>query len=689
MTNRRVSTVTQAGLSAVAALALIVPSLALTALGQTAGGKGSEEAAKPRSQYLNDGVYKISVVAYVFDSSNFARRASYHSVTGVLIREPNLILTTTVYDSENKNIFDNPATSALAVCQQELDPVRVAAEKKKIETDKTTIEEHLHRFEGLKPQDKKKAEERIKDSSPFLAQQANCVPATVKKIDVGRYGLVLIEAREKLTGSVPAFNVSDPETGTTVRVFGFPEAADFSTRRSTEAERTRNRLIPTITTGTVVKTTTDTKDGQVIMHQAPVSSGSWGSPLVNNCDEVVGLNYGQKSQAVVRVDGQSRRTGDRSGEVQVDKTYVPTSNVVAAAGAKELVTFASLNGIDLPNVNKSACTALLTTTSSLQQNMWTILVGGSALLLAATALVVAMRRPGPVRNTMVKMFPAMGRTRQTATLQRGYGDPYNGGGRPTPDYMPESTTAAAAYAPRPRPADPTNLMPAGQYASHASAAAMLVPIGGGQPVALDGGRLDAAGLTFGRESSCDIVSDNSTVSKRHARITRTSNGKLQIEDLGSANGTWRGRSRIQRETFSAGDVVRFGSLEYRIELSGNGSGPTMLMPSASWLLAGSDEKGNAVQWHLQPTTDASGRQVEASWIVGRTSDRADKVLSDKRVSAAHAKIRYTPQRGLEICDLGSSNGTKVDGRKITDSFVAIDDARVIEFGGCAMSISKQ
>jgi pSer/pThr/pTyr-binding forkhead associated (FHA) protein len=215
-----------------------------------------------------------------------------------------------------------------------------------------------------------------------------------------------------------------------------------------------------------------------------------------------------------------------------------------------------------------------------------------------------------------------------------------------------------------------------------------VPIGGGQPVALDAGRLDSGGVTFGRESTCDIVSDNSTVSKRHARITRTSSGKLQIEDLSSANGTWRGRNRIQREVFGTGDVVRFGSLEYRIELSANGSGPTQLMPAVAWMLSGSDEKG-PVHWHLQPTTDSAGRQMETNWIVGRNGGRADQVLTDKRVSAEHAKIRYTPQRGLEICDLGSSNGTRVDGRKITDSFVPIDDARAIDFGGCVMSISKK
>jgi pSer/pThr/pTyr-binding forkhead associated (FHA) protein len=248
--------------------------------------------------------------------------------------------------------------------------------------------------------------------------------------------------------------------------------------------------------------------------------------------------------------------------------------------------------------------------------------------------------------------------------------------------------ATDAYAAKPAPAalraDPTNMMPA-----YAGGGAKLAPIAGGQPFTLDPARLAGSGLTFGRESDCDIVCDHSTVSKQHARITRTANGKLQIEDLGSANGTWRGRNRIQREAFSGGDIVRFGAIEYRVELSGNGASSTLLMPSVSWQLSGLDEGGRAVQWHLQPTTDGSGRQLETTWIVGRSSEGADLVLSDKRVSSQQAKIRFTPQRGLEICDLGSSNGTKVDGRKIADSFVAIADAQLIEFGGSKMSMSKR
>jgi pSer/pThr/pTyr-binding forkhead associated (FHA) protein len=221
----------------------------------------------------------------------------------------------------------------------------------------------------------------------------------------------------------------------------------------------------------------------------------------------------------------------------------------------------------------------------------------------------------------------------------------------------------------------------------------LVPIGGGQTLTLVGPKLATGGLVIGRDMTGDVVIDNSTISKSHARV-KLVGGKLSIEDLGSANGTWRGRQRIQQETFSNGDAVRFGSVEYRVEIvtdaaKASPAAATMLMsPMRSWMLSGFDDEGKVVQWSLQPTVDGSGREVETAWIVGRNSERADKVLPDKRISGEHAKIRFTPQRGLEICDLGSSNGTSVDGSKISDSFVSLETARVIEFGGFKMSLSK-
>ena len=471
------------------------------------------------------------------------------------------------------------------------------------------------------------------------------------------------------------------------------EGQSFETRRTTTEQRERTHLIPTLLTSTVSKVNQDDNrrdEGQMILHQASISRGMWGGPLVNECGDVIGLNTQAGQQSVITTSGSSQIDKKNQGKVGPNTVEIPTSGVFSAIGARELTTFAKLNGFELSTVATRCELASAAFFGFRQQNLWVLLSTTAALLLALAAMVVAIRRPGPVRSTVIKMFPNLARSSRTATSPPGYGDPYGGGvgHRVSSDYMSDAARTDA-YAAKSPPsalrADPTDVIPAS-----AGGGARLVPIGGGKSLALDPARLAGGGLTFGREADCDLVSDHNTVSKKHARITRASNGKLQIEDLGTANGTWRGRNRIQREAFGGGDIVRFGAVEYRVELSGgNGASSTLLMPSVSWELSGVEESGRAIRWHLEPTADGSGRQIETTWIVGRSTDGADLALTDKAVSSQHAKIRFTPQRGLEICDLGSSNGTKVDGRKITDSFVAIADARLIEFGNSKLSVSKR
>src|SRR4029453_11389775 len=132
----------------------------------------------------------------------------------------------------------------------------------------------------------------------------------------------------------------------------------------------------------------------------------------------------------------------------------------------------------------------------LQQNMWNLFIGGFALLLALAAMVIALRRPRPVRNTIIKMFPGRARARHSATEQHGYGEGYSGAGsHRSSDYMSD-TARTDAYAARPAPAalraDPTNVMPA-----YAGGGAKLVPVAGGQAFTLDSGKLAGSGLTFG------------------------------------------------------------------------------------------------------------------------------------------------------------------------------------------------
>ena len=68
--------------------------------------------------------------------------------------------------------------------------------------------------------------------------------------------------------------------------------------------------------------------------------------------------------------------------------------------------------------------------------------------------------------------------------------------------------------------------------------------------------------TIGRSPDNDIFLDDVTVSRKHA-VVLESNGELRIEDLGSLNGTFVNRRRIDSATrLESGDEVQIG--KYRL-----------------------------------------------------------------------------------------------------------------------------
>ncbi|MBX3250881.1 MAG: FHA domain-containing protein [Myxococcales bacterium] len=64
-------------------------------------------------------------------------------------------------------------------------------------------------------------------------------------------------------------------------------------------------------------------------------------------------------------------------------------------------------------------------------------------------------------------------------------------------------------------------------------------------------------LVIGRSRDCDLTLKDPTVSGRHARLT-WQEGKILVEDLGSANGTFVGGRRVERALIRPGDDVRLG-----------------------------------------------------------------------------------------------------------------------------------
>ena len=73
--------------------------------------------------------------------------------------------------------------------------------------------------------------------------------------------------------------------------------------------------------------------------------------------------------------------------------------------------------------------------------------------------------------------------------------------------------------------------------------------------------LDSDTTTAGRHPSSDIFLDDVTVSRRHAEFVRTGDG-FSVRDVGSLNGTYVNRERIDEVELSGGDEVQVG--KYRL-----------------------------------------------------------------------------------------------------------------------------
>ena len=81
--------------------------------------------------------------------------------------------------------------------------------------------------------------------------------------------------------------------------------------------------------------------------------------------------------------------------------------------------------------------------------------------------------------------------------------------------------------------------------------------------------LDVDMVTAGRHPDSDIFLDDVTVSRRHAQFVRLGSG-YAVKDVGSLNGTYVNRHRIDEAQLTGGDEVQIG--KYRlVYLVGQGS----------------------------------------------------------------------------------------------------------------------
>jgi pSer/pThr/pTyr-binding forkhead associated (FHA) protein len=81
--------------------------------------------------------------------------------------------------------------------------------------------------------------------------------------------------------------------------------------------------------------------------------------------------------------------------------------------------------------------------------------------------------------------------------------------------------------------------------------------------------LDTDVVTAGRHPDSDIFLDDVTVSRRHAEFRRDGD-RTRVRDVGSLNGTYVNRDRIDEVVLAGGDEVQIG--KYRLVYYASGQG---------------------------------------------------------------------------------------------------------------------
>jgi pSer/pThr/pTyr-binding forkhead associated (FHA) protein len=79
--------------------------------------------------------------------------------------------------------------------------------------------------------------------------------------------------------------------------------------------------------------------------------------------------------------------------------------------------------------------------------------------------------------------------------------------------------------------------------------------------------------TVGRAPRADFVVDAALVSRVHCRLTLNAVNELELEDLGSTNGTFVNGKKVMRATLSDGDKVTIGRVQFVVNAEADSGSP--------------------------------------------------------------------------------------------------------------------
>ena len=153
---------------------------------------------------------------------------------------------------------------------------------------------------------------------------------------------------------------------------------------------------------------------------------------------------------------------------------------------------------------------------------------------------------------------------------------------------------------------------------------------------------------LGRSPRNEVVLTERSVSAQHAVIERGQDGFV-VRDAGSSNGTFVNDQRVQARRLWEGDRLRLANVALLFRMPGQ---PSIRREPTRLSLAQARRSGPLV--------------------IGRERDCQLRLTADPRVSRRHAQV-FARGEEIYVEDLGSGNGTFVNGERVTRQVVQAGD----------------
>jgi len=206
--------------------------------------------------------------------------------------------------------------------------------------------------------------------------------------------------------------------------------------------------------------------------------------------------------------------------------------------------------------------------------------------------------------------------------------------------------------------------------------------------------LQSSSTKIGRASSCDLVLSDPEISREHLALYKIE-GRYHLKKLGQIAPTVNGQER-DSHTLKEGDRIGIGPWIAEFSELGSatefGEMETLVTEGGvhSTQAVACGPKGILVrQYQLQliePSKAPRQIPIRAESLTLGAAEKNDVVLQDAFVSSRHAKLTLRDGR-VQVFDLGSTNGTYVNGVKIQSA--ELDDGQILKLGQCEARLLRE